>query len=136
MRPLATIAAAEALGPDTVVVARPGLRPDVTVEVETVTVRLPAKKVALPIAARDAVGRLLDGRPVAVSELPLDERSAVVVARRLLREGVVVLAGSDAGPGSRTAAQHGDEFDFADSAGVSSDGERSATADFGTATAT
>ncbi|MEV8212216.1 cupin domain-containing protein [Leifsonia sp. NPDC077715] len=130
VRPLATIAAAESLGPDTVVVARPGLRPDVTVEVETVTVRLPAKKVALPIAARDAVGRLLDGRPVAVAELPLDERSAVVVARRLLREGIVVLEG-DSG-----ATQDADEFDFADPAGVSSDGERSATADFGTATPT
>ncbi|ERK70720.1 hypothetical protein N136_02940, partial [Leifsonia aquatica ATCC 14665] len=36
--------------------------------------------------------RLLDGAPVAVGELPaLDPESAVVVARRLLREGVVVV---------------------------------------------
>jgi len=134
VRPLATIVAADALAADTVVVARLELRADLTVEVETVTVRLPGKKIALPIAARAAVERLLDGRPVAVRELPLDERSAVVVARRLLREGVVVLAAEAraGGPPSDKA----EDIDFADPSGVSSDGERSATLDFGTATAT
>ncbi|WP_310129955.1 JmjC domain-containing protein [Leifsonia shinshuensis] len=146
VRPLATIATAETIGPSTLVRARPGLDADVTVEVETVTVRLPTKKIALPIAAREAVERLLDGRPVAVGELPLDERSAVVVARRLLREGVVVgalsaggVGAADAGAGGADAGDLGAEFadvDPADEAGVSSDGERSATADFGTATAT
>ncbi|MEN0085461.1 MAG: cupin domain-containing protein [Leifsonia sp.] len=129
VRPLATIAAAEGMGPDTVVVVRPGLGADVTVEVETVTVRLPTKKVALPIVAREAVEALLSGRPVAVGTLPLDERSAVVVARRLLREGIVVPVDGGTGAGAG-------EFDPADEAGVSSDGERSATADFGTASAT
>ncbi|MFP3465749.1 cupin domain-containing protein [Leifsonia sp. SIMBA_070] len=137
VRPLATLASADALGPQSRVVARPGLSADVTVEVETVTVRLPAKRVALPIAALGAVDRLLDGRPVAIAELPLDERSAVVVARRLLREGVLVVAdgavaGADADADPDTYAAG----DAADDAGVSSDGERSATADFGTATAT
>ncbi|WP_349627268.1 cupin domain-containing protein [Leifsonia sp. C5G2] len=146
VRPLATIAAADGMGPDTVVVVRPGLGADVTVEVETVTVRLPTKKVALPIAARAAVETLLSGRPVAVGALPLDERSAVVVARRLLREGIVVSADGRTGPGA--VGTEGDagavgpadagagEFDLADEAGVLSDGERSATADFGTASAT
>ena len=92
VRPLATVAAAEALDAATAVVARSGARPHVTVEVETVTVRSPSKNIALPIAARDAVARLLDGRPVTVGDLPLDERSAVDVARRLLREGVIVVA--------------------------------------------
>lgn len=92
VRPLATVEAAATLTGDTVVVARPGLLPTVTVEVETVTIRLPGRAIALPIAARGAVERLLDGRPVAVGELPrLDPESAVVVARRLLREGVVVV---------------------------------------------
>ncbi|WP_285116276.1 cupin domain-containing protein [Leifsonia sp. fls2-241-R2A-40a] len=129
VRPLATIAVADELVPSTRVQARAGIRANVTVEVETVTVRLPAKTIALPIAARDAVERLLDGRHVAVGELPLDERSAVVVVRRLLREGVVVVA---------AAASESDfpDVDPADDAGVSPDGERSATADFGTATAT
>jgi ribosomal protein L16 Arg81 hydroxylase len=147
VRPLATIAAAAGMGPDTVVVVRPGLGADVTVEVETVTVRLATKKVALPIAARDAVEVLLSGRPVAVGALPLDERSAVVVARRLLREGIVVPADGEATAGTGATAD-GDAgavspadsdaggFDPADEAGVSSDGERSATADFGTASAT
>jgi ribosomal protein L16 Arg81 hydroxylase len=92
VRPLATIEAASALDGRTVATARPGLRPAVTIEVETVTVRLPGRAIALPIAARAAVERLLDGTPVAVGELPaLDPESAVVVARRLLREGVVVV---------------------------------------------
>ncbi|MDN4615683.1 cupin domain-containing protein [Leifsonia sp. F6_8S_P_1B] len=93
VRPLATVEAAGALSTDTAVVVRPGLRPRVTTEVETVTVRLPRKAIALPIAARAAVSRLVDGTAVRVGDLPeLDEASAVVVARRLLREGVVVLA--------------------------------------------
>ncbi|MGO4534024.1 cupin domain-containing protein [Leifsonia sp. 2MCAF36] len=140
VRPLATIAAAEELSTGSVVVARPGLGANVTVEVETVTVRLPGKAIALPLAAHGAVGRLLDGRPVTVGELPLDERSAVVVARRLLREGLLALADEPGGQPSPTAdeaeAEDEDEIDFADPAGVSSDGERSASADFGTATAT
>ena len=134
VRPLATIVAADALAAGTVVVARRELRADVTVEVETVTVRLPGKTVALPIAARAAVERLLDGRPAAVGELPLDERSAVVVARRLLREGVLVLAAE--ARGGRPSSESAEDIDFADPSGVSSDGERSATLAFGTATAT
>jgi len=144
VRPLATIAAAEALTTDTVVVARPGLAARLTREVETLTVRLPGKSVALPIAAGDAVDALLSGRPVAVGALPLDERSAVVVARRLLREGVVVVApgaNADTRGGTTVSSwRDGDRDDGAegrtDGADASPDGERSATADFGTATAT
>ncbi|WP_374010203.1 cupin domain-containing protein [Leifsonia sp. LS-T14] len=136
VRPLATIAAADAVNADTVVVARPQLRPDVTVEVETVTVRLPAKAVALPVAARAAVDRLLEGRPVAVGELPLDERSAVVVVRRLLREGIVIEPAPRVGGSPDDDGIDDDGIDDDDPSGVSPDGERSATADFGTATAT
>jgi hypothetical protein len=156
VRPLATLAAADAMDPDTLVVARPGLDAEVTVEVETVTVRLATKKVALPIAAQEAVNALLSGRPVAVGELPLDERSAVVVARRLLREGIVVVADAEggrqaaAGAGTAEAQSAATDADVsaaevdsvdadgepADADGGSPDGERSATADFGTASAT
>ncbi|MFF2052218.1 cupin domain-containing protein [Leifsonia sp. NPDC058194] len=94
VRPLAAVEAAAALDGGTVVGARPGLRPTVTAEVETVTVRLPGRVIALPIAARAAVDRLVDEEPVAVGELPgLDPESAIVVARRLLREGVVEVVG-------------------------------------------
>jgi ribosomal protein L16 Arg81 hydroxylase len=148
VRPLATIAAAEGLSTSSVVVARSGLRPEVTVEVETVTVRLAGKKVALPIAAREAVERLLDGRPVRVAELPLAEASAVVVARRLLREGVVVLVPHHGGADSDAFAVEAAGVEAAGVGAVdggdspdrvsddSAPGERSATADFGTATAT
>jgi ribosomal protein L16 Arg81 hydroxylase len=156
VRPLATLAAADAMDPDTLVVARPGLDAEVTVEVETVTVRLATKKVALPIAAQEAVNALLSGRPVAVGEMPLDERSAVVVARRLLREGIVVVADAEggrqaaAGAGTAEAQSAATDADVsaaevdsadadgepADADGGSPDGERSATADFGTASAT
>lgn len=150
VRPLATLAAAEHMAADTVVAVRPGLDADVTVEVETVTVRLPGKNIALPIAAREAVDALLSGRPIAVGALPLDERSAVVVARRLLREGVVVIA-EDAGAGRYAStevsaadgrAETGEHASAdggqasSDGEAASPDGERSATADFGTASAT
>ena len=56
------------------------------------TIRKPST-VTLPIAADAAVRRLLDGDPVRVGDLPeLDSESALVVARRLLREAVVVVA--------------------------------------------
>ncbi|WP_158864776.1 cupin domain-containing protein [Leifsonia sp. AG29] len=92
LRPLAAAAAADALDAGTVVSVRPSLRPRVTVEVETVTVRLPGKNVALPVAARAALERLLAGPPVRVGELPIDDGSAVVIARRLLLEGVLVIS--------------------------------------------
>ncbi|WP_240183723.1 cupin domain-containing protein, partial [Leifsonia aquatica] len=98
VRPLTTVDAVAALDGRTVIGARPGLRPAITTEVETVTVRLPDRTIAFPIAAREAVARLLDpgsehDGPLAVAQLPgLDPESAVVVARRLLREGVVVVA--------------------------------------------
>ncbi|MGN6427350.1 MAG: cupin domain-containing protein [Leifsonia sp.] len=94
VRPLATIAAAGALTAESVVVLRDGLRAVQVLDADSdaVSVRLPAKTVTFPVAAAAAIDRLLDGRPVRVGDLPeLDEASAVVVARRLLREGIVVV---------------------------------------------
>ncbi|PPF79002.1 cupin [Subtercola sp. Z020] len=52
-----------------------------------------AKRLSLPAEATTALERLVTGEPIAVGDLPgLDPDSAVVVARRLLREGVVVPA--------------------------------------------
>jgi hypothetical protein len=100
VRPLATVEAAEALDASTAsgfrVALRPGLAPRVARTEETVALALPNKTVTLPSAAGPAVERILSGRPVAVADLPdLDRDSAVVVARRLLREGIVVVADSD-----------------------------------------
>ncbi len=96
--PLATIAQAEALDGTTALIVRPGLQPELVVAGTTIAVRVRGKAIGLPSAARAAVERLLDGRAVRVAELPeLDEASQVVVARRLLREGVVVVAGAGGG---------------------------------------
>ncbi|WP_348788125.1 cupin domain-containing protein [Leifsonia sp. NPDC080035] len=93
VRPLATIAQAGDLTADTALVLREGLRPVQEVDADTVAVRLPAKTATLPVAAAAAVDRLLDGSPVRIADLPeLDASSAIVVARRLLREGIVVVA--------------------------------------------
>ena len=97
MRPLATIEAADALDPERAsglrVALRAGLRPRIAVSDDTVTIGLAGKTVSLPLAARLAVERIATGEPVTVSDLPdLDAGFAVVVARRLLREGVLVIA--------------------------------------------
>jgi len=102
VRPLGTIEAANALDSQTAssisVTLRSGLTPSLSPghdvdDDDPVRIHLPAKTVTLPGAARSAVERILTGAPVLVSDLPgLDVESAVVVARRLLREGVVVLS--------------------------------------------
>lgn len=101
VRPLATIEDANALDSQTAfsvsVALRSGLAPTLSPgdgdddDDGPVRIHLPTKTVTLPGAARSAVERILTGDPVLVSDLPgLDVESAVVVARRLLREGVVV----------------------------------------------
>ncbi|MFF1878782.1 cupin domain-containing protein [Leifsonia sp. NPDC058230] len=97
LRPLATVEATEALDVSTAsgltVVLRPGLEPRTVSTEQTISLAVPGKTVTLPIAAGPAVERILSGRPVSVSDLPdLDPDSSVVVARRLLREGLVVVA--------------------------------------------
>ena len=60
---------------------------------ESVRIRTPAKTISLPSEAEAAVRRLHDGGDVTLGELPgLDPASAIVVARRLLREGILVPA--------------------------------------------
>lgn len=100
VRPLATtelIAALDGTDPaDTVVTVRPGSHPRVATTEGTVAIRLPQKTVTLPAEASAAVRRLLSGEPVSAQDLPgLDAGSALVVVRRLLREGIVVPAARD-----------------------------------------
>ncbi|MFF1573261.1 cupin domain-containing protein, partial [Leifsonia sp. NPDC058292] len=110
--PLATIEAVDVLDAGDAsmpVVLRSALPPRLVVAETTVSLRLPTKTVTLPIAARAAVERLLTGVPIPVAELPdLDADSAVVVARRLLREGVIEFAGDDGPYGGDGGGDDGD----------------------------
>ncbi|MFS0734671.1 cupin domain-containing protein [Microbacterium sp. 1P10UB] len=89
--PLAAVAAAAALTPETVVRWRAGVRVRLEDAGERVRIVTPAVTLGLPAEARPALEALSQGGPIAVRQLPgLDEDSAVVVVRRLLREGLVV----------------------------------------------
>ncbi|WP_426515388.1 cupin domain-containing protein [Diaminobutyricibacter sp. McL0618] len=92
VRPLSAVHAAESLDGDTIVQVRQGLAAHSSVDGERVCIQLPDKTVKLPVAARAAVELLLDAGRVRVADLPgLDVDSAVVVARRLVREGVLAV---------------------------------------------
>jgi ribosomal protein L16 Arg81 hydroxylase len=90
VRPLATVHLLAALAPSTVVGWRELLDARIEDGAESVTIALRGKSVALPIEAAAAVHALRDG-DLAAGALPgLDAASSLVVARRLLREGVLV----------------------------------------------
>ncbi|KQS07485.1 cupin [Curtobacterium sp. Leaf183] len=93
VRPLRTVEMAAALtGADTVR-WRDGLPTDVRTEGTRVAVVLPSGTVRLPAVCSEALHALTDGDVHRVGALPgLDEDDAVVVVRRLLREGVLVPA--------------------------------------------
>lgn len=92
LRPLRTIESIDAMDGDTLVVLREGLQPTIAQAQTTVTLAFAGTSVTLPAAAAPALQRLLEGGPTRVSELPeLDRDSAIVVARRLVREGVLVV---------------------------------------------
>jgi bifunctional lysine-specific demethylase and histidyl-hydroxylase NO66 len=94
VRLLAQAAAVRDLEPATRLRPRAGLRPVVEDGDGVVTVRLPDRVVTLPAFAAPALRRLLE-RPCAPTDLVplgLDEPGALVLARRLLREGVLVPA--------------------------------------------
>lgn len=92
--PLATTAAAAALHEVTTVSLRRGLdarlRPGQGQA--DVALLLPAKTVTLPVEATDALTQILTGHTVQAGDLAgLDPASSLVVARRLVREGVLVV---------------------------------------------
>jgi bifunctional lysine-specific demethylase and histidyl-hydroxylase NO66 len=89
--PLATVDAITAIDGATIVRWRGSMPARVEPSGETVRLRTATKTLSLPAEATDALRRLASGEPVAVGDLPgLDAASAVVVARRLLREGFLV----------------------------------------------
>jgi ribosomal protein L16 Arg81 hydroxylase len=92
--PLATTSAASALHEATTVSLRrgldPRLRPGPTPA--TVALLLSSKTVSLPAEAADALTQILTGHTVQAGDLVgLDPASSLVVARRLVREGVLVV---------------------------------------------
>ncbi len=93
VRPLATVNALQILDLDSAVRWRPGLVGVVGDATGQVAVALRDKTVTLPGEASAAVHRLRSADLVRVGDLPgLDGPSALVVARRLMREGILVTA--------------------------------------------
>jgi ribosomal protein L16 Arg81 hydroxylase len=92
VRLLAQAAAARDVGLDTPLRPREGLRAPVEVGDSSAVLRLPQATVTLPAAAAPALERLLAGpcTPADLTAHDLDEDSALVLARRMLREGAVV----------------------------------------------
>jgi lysine-specific demethylase/histidyl-hydroxylase NO66 len=80
------------LGGETVLEVRPHVRHALRHDEEHVVVTLPDRQLVLPLATGKAVKALLDGARLRVAELPgLDPDDALVLARRLVREAVVVV---------------------------------------------
>lgn len=92
--PLAQTAALGALGPDSRVTPRPGLRWQLTPAGERVTLRVFDRTITLPQMCAPALRALLIGEVSRVGDLPglADETDRVTLVRRLLREAVVVPA--------------------------------------------
>ena len=92
IRPLATVDALAALAPGDVVRWRHGLRAAVDTFGTGVAIRLSGRTIRLPAEAAEAVRVLATARAADAGALDgLDEHDSLVVTRRLLREGVLVL---------------------------------------------
>ena len=94
--PLAQAAAVEGLEVDSVVAVRPHLRHALRVDGEQVVLTLPDRVLRLPGSTAKAVRTVLDGGRHRVGDLPeVSPDDAVVLVRRLLREGAAVRADGD-----------------------------------------
>jgi bifunctional lysine-specific demethylase and histidyl-hydroxylase NO66 len=93
LAPLSQLALAEQLQPDTRLRLRAGLRLRVDGGDATVRLILLDRSVELPAVAEAAVKTIVSGTPFTPDELPdLDATEQLTVARRLLREGILVPA--------------------------------------------
>ncbi|MEJ3749270.1 cupin domain-containing protein [Actinomycetes bacterium KLBMP 9797] len=94
IRPVAQAAAVAALDLDARVTRRPGLRWQLVVDgADRVTLRVFDRTVSLPGECAPAVRALLSGGTHRIGDLPgLDDHSRLVVARRLLREAILIPA--------------------------------------------
>lgn len=92
VRPLATVDALAALDPDEVVRWRHGLRAEVDASDTEVAIALADRTLRLPPQTAEAIAALVDGAPATAGGLAgLDEHDSLVVTRRLVREGVLIL---------------------------------------------
>jgi len=90
VRPLATIELISDLGPSVVLGWRDSLRARIEDDDRSVQIVLPRKTITLPAEASPAVHALRERDHTAGALPGLDPQSSLVVARRLLREGVLV----------------------------------------------
>jgi ribosomal protein L16 Arg81 hydroxylase len=91
VRPVAQAAAAAATAVDTTVAARAGLPWRLSTAGDRATLQLSDRSVSFPAWCAPAVRAALGGPAVRVGDLPgLSDRDRVMLARRLLREAVVV----------------------------------------------
>ena len=89
---LATAAAVRDLSPATALRPRAGLPVSLRVEGSSVVLTAPGKTVTLPAFTEPALRRLLAARCTPADLPGLDEPSALVLCRRMLREGIVLPA--------------------------------------------
>jgi hypothetical protein len=89
--PLAQLRAAEALDDGTLLRLRSGLRYRCTEDADQVTLTFLDRTLTLPVAAAPALKTVLAGEEFRAGDLPgLDAEEQSTLARRLLREGVIV----------------------------------------------
>jgi bifunctional lysine-specific demethylase and histidyl-hydroxylase NO66 len=89
--PLAQLRAAEALDADMPLRLRAGLRHRWTEDPEQITLTVLGRTLTLPSGAAPALKTVLAGEPFRARDLPgLDAEEQLTLARRLLREGVIV----------------------------------------------
>jgi len=94
--PLATVEAAGRLEPGAVIRLRQGLDASVTVDAAGVHLKVPGQGLKLPGVCETAIRALAGQQPHRAGALPgLDEPDSLVVSRRLLRAGIVVIADDD-----------------------------------------
>lgn len=90
--PISTVEALSALSPTSLVRWRSGLGARIESNAETVDILHGRARISLPAEAEPAIRSLSTGVPTAAGSLSgLDENSSLVVARRLVREGILVL---------------------------------------------
>jgi bifunctional lysine-specific demethylase and histidyl-hydroxylase NO66 len=91
LAPLAALAAASSLAGDTRLRLRRGIRIATSTEGDSVVLRLIDTVVRIPIVAETALKTVLDGGTFTPAQLAgLDHDEQLVLARRLLREGIAV----------------------------------------------
>lgn len=91
--PLAQLSTAETLRPDTELRLRAAMRYRIGQQDTQITLTVLDRTISLPESAGDALKTVLTGAVFTPAELPgLDDADQLTVARRLVREGVVVAA--------------------------------------------